>query len=361
MLRPVTDAPKPAELPYRPRDPANPRAFGIALIGCGGITQWHLKVYRRAGYRVVALCDLDRARADARRAEFYPTADVYTDYRDVLARGDVHVVDVTTHPLERAPILSDAIAAGKHILSQKPFVLDLALGRRLVQAAARRGVQLAVNQNGRWAPHFAYMREAVAAGLIGPVTSVHMAAHWDHNWIVDFPFNDIRHIILYDYAIHWFDMLACLMQGRKALRVYASFARSPAQQAAPALLAQALVEYADAQASLVFDGDTRYGKEDRTFVVGPRGTITGGGLDDRKPHVRLSTAAGTLRPRLRGRWFPDGFHGTMGELLCALEEKRESTINARENLESLALCFAAVRSAETHQPVVPGEAMTLEP
>ena len=42
-----------------------------------------------------------------------------------------------------------AIRAGKHILSQKPFVTDLAVGKKLVAAAERRGVKLAVNQNGR--------------------------------------------------------------------------------------------------------------------------------------------------------------------------------------------------------------------
>ena len=52
--------------------------------------------------------------------------------------------------------------------------------------------------------------------------------------------------------------------------------------------------------------------------------------------------------------FPDGFHGTMGELLCAIEEGREPSHSARNNLRSLALCYAAVASAETGQPVEPG-------
>jgi len=44
----------------------------------------------------------------------------------------------------------------------------------------------------------------------------------------------------------------------------------------------------------------------------------------------------------------------MGELLCSIEEDRTPSIDARDNLISLALCFAAVASSETHQPVVPG-------
>ena len=64
--------------------------------------------------------------------------------------------------------------------------------------------------------------------------------------------------------------------------------------------------------------------------------------------------AGVSKPKIKGAWFPDGFHGTMGELLCAIEENREPTNSARNNLASLALCFAAVASAECGQPVVPG-------
>jgi len=66
------------------------------------------------------------------------------------------------------------------------------------------------------------------------------------------------------------------------------------------------------------------------------------------------TARGQASPRLQGCWFSDGFHGTMGELLSAIEEDREPENGARENLKSLALCFAAVASAERRRPVVPG-------
>ncbi len=58
--------------------------------------------------------------------------------------------------------------------------------------------------------------------------------------------------------------------------------------------------------------------------------------------VELWTQAGVARPVLEGCWFSDGFVGTMGELMCAIEEGREPSHGARGNLDSLALCFAAI-------------------
>ncbi|HYW81348.1 MAG TPA: Gfo/Idh/MocA family oxidoreductase [Thermoguttaceae bacterium] len=341
------------ELPYLPRDPKHYRPH-IGLIACGGITKDHLRAYRAAGYQVAALCDVRPDRARKRKTEFYPDAKVYRDHRDLLKRDDIEVVDIAAHPAARAAMIEDALTAGKHVLSQKPFVLDLNFGRRMVDLADRKGVRLAVNQNGRWAPHFSYIRQAIVAGLLGDVSAVHASVHWDHSWVGGTEFEKIHHLILYDFAIHWFDIVSCFMGDRLPERVYASTARYASQNVRPPLLAQALIEYEEAQATLAFDACVRYGCHDRTYVTGTEGTISSSGPDLKNQTVTLHTAQGQATPELQGCWFPDGFHGTMGELLCAIEEDREPTNSARDNLRSLALCFAAVASAERHEPVVPG-------
>lgn len=358
QARPAGEQVEAPQLPYRP---SNPRSYrpNIGLIACGAVTTTHLQAYKAAGYSVVALCDCMRQRAEERRRDFYPEARVYTDYRDVLKRDDVQVVDIALHAPQRHPIIRAALNAGKHVLSQKPFVLDLDTGLELVELAEKKNLRLAVNQNGRFAPHFAYMRHAIAEGLIGTPMSAHIHIHWDHNWIVATAFDQVHHVILHDFAIHWFDILCCFMGQRQPRRVFATLARSPSQKAKPPLLGQALVEYDNAQASLVFDGDTRFGQEDRTFVAGNHGSIQSCGPDLSHQQVTLFTARGVARPRLEGNWFPDGFHGTMAELLCSIEENREPLNSARNNLRSLALCFAAVASAETGQPQVPGQVRRL--
>ena len=65
------------------------------------------------------------------------------------------------------------------------------------------------------------------------------------------------------------------------------------------------------------------------------------------------------RPRLEGTWFKEGFRGTMGALLKAVEDGAQPLNAARGNLEALALVFAAIASARRGEPVAPGSVRSL--
>lgn len=361
MTNPVHEEPLgPYDLAYQPRVPQSPPP-AIALVGCGGISRHHLQAYRQAGYAVVAMCDVDLARAKQRRDAYYPNAMATDQIHEALAVPGVGVVDITTHPQQRPPLIEAALRAGKHVLSQKPFVLDLGVGRRLADLADEQGVLLAVNQNARWAPHFSYLREAVATGLLGELHAAHFAVHWDHSWVEGTPFEQVRFLILYDYAIHWFDMLTCVMGDRRAETVTATDTRSPTQAIATPLLGQASVTYENAQATLVFDGHSPAGAWGAYTVVGSKGLLRSEGRgDNERHHPELITPTGCWRPRLTGEWFDDGFHGAMAELLVAIDEGRQPSHAARGNLRSLELCFAAVESAARGgAPIEVGSVRTL--
>ena len=178
----AAQATKPPDLPYLPPMPRD-RSPGIGLVGAGGISAAHLDAYRAHGLNVVAICSRDLDRAKERRDAFFPDAEASNDFEQMLGDKRIKVLDITTHPGPRIELMRRALSAGKHVLSQKPFVTELSIGEALIGEAERRGLKLAVNQNGRWAPHLAYLREAVRAGLLGEVTAVHVAIHWNHNWI----------------------------------------------------------------------------------------------------------------------------------------------------------------------------------
>ena len=346
------------DLNYLPPSPRHYRPR-IGLIGAGGIAAAHLDAYQTAGWEVVAICSRTLASAEARAREFAPAARVTCDYQSVLADPSIDVLDITPHPADRLPLVEAALKAGKHVLSQKPFVLDLADGARLVALAKTKGVKLAVNQNGRWAPHLAWMREAVRAGLIGEVLSVHVSVHWNHGWIAGTRFEQIEDLILYDFGIHWFDFVSSLVGSRvQSILATSSFAQG--QTAAAPLMAQALVRLEGGQASLIFDGAAPYGPRDTTYIAGTRGSLVSDGPDLGTQSVTLTTAEGKAHALLRGTWFNDGFRGAMGALLCAIEDDTEPANGAAENLNSLALAFAAIHSRRTGREVKIGKATRID-
>ena len=353
----VSEFPAP-KLDYQPPAPKRYRPK-IGLIGCGGITKAHLDAYRSAGWEVVTLCDRIEAAARQRQQEFYPQAEVYTDYRKLLARADVDVVDIALHPESRAAVIEAALKAGKHVLSQKPFVLDLEVGKRLVALAKKQRCKLAVNQNGRWSPYVRYLAQAIEHGLIGDVQTVAINLNWDHTWIRGTPFESIHHVVLYDFAIHWFDMAALFFEDRPARSVFAANAFAPGQQLQPPMIGSATIAFAGGIATLSFDAHSRFGAEESLCITGSYGTLRARGPICAAHDVTLFTKRGFAKPELKGKWFNAGFRGTMGELLCAIEEDREPSNSARENLRSLAICFAAVKAADTAKVQTSGQVLRL--
>jgi predicted dehydrogenase len=340
-------------LDYLPPEPLGEKPQ-IALIGAGGIAEYHLRAYKAMRLDVVAICDINLKRAEERAREFYPDAFVTDSHEDVIRREEIKVVDIALHPEHRIPILRDCLQAGKHILSQKPFVTDLNIGKELVALAKEKGVKLAVNQNGRWAPHFSYCRNTVEAGIIGEVSSVDFNLHFDHTWTENTPFEEIHHLLLYDFGIHWFDISRAFLPGKTCQLVSASVQRTSWQTIKPPFLAQVIADFEGAQVRINLNAHVQYGQQDTTTICGSKGTLRAFGPGLNEQSVHLWTADGYASPKLKGCWFENGFEGTMGELLQSIEQNRVPNNNAEDNLESLAFCFAAMHSADTTQPQVPG-------
>ncbi|MFM7182162.1 MAG: Gfo/Idh/MocA family protein [Verrucomicrobiales bacterium] len=336
---------------YQPPAPKGP-VPKIGLIGCGGITSHHLQAYRDAGWEVAAFFDPNSEAAEKRRAEYFPNASLRATADEIFKDPSIGVVDIATHPKAREELILRATDAGKHILSQKPFAVDLPTAERLAAHARARGVRLAVNQNGRWAPYFAYMRQAVKSGLIGDIGSVHMVLNWDHTWTAGTPFADIHHLMFYDFGIHWFDAARTLMHGQTATSVSARLARFPNQPIEPPLLASATVNFPKGMATLAFNGCSRFGANESCTVIGSKGTLSASGPLCGIPKVAIHTTEGEAVAELEGAWFPDGFRGCMGELLLAIEENREPENSAADNIRSMAIVLAAMRSADEDRPVL---------
>jgi predicted dehydrogenase len=344
------------KLDYLPRGPRYPQRHKLGLIGCGGISRYHLEAARSFGLEVVALADVNPAAAESRRAEYFPQAAVYLDHRALLARDDITAVEIATHTAVRTPQIFDALRAGKHVLSQKPFTFDLAEGRRMVALANRQGLRLGVNQNGRWAPQFSALLAAVRGGLLGDIHTLDMVMEWDHTWTRGSKFEELHHLILSDFAIHWFDIAATVFDGRTGRSVFANAVQAPQQDMKPPMLANAVINFGNGLATLGFSAFQSFAPHEYLCCVGSKGTLRGAGNLCNLTELEFTNKSGTAKIPLEGQWFPDGFRGTLGEFLRSIEEDREPTISGRNNLRSLELCFAALASADTGLPVKPGQA-----
>jgi predicted dehydrogenase len=338
----------PTSLAYAPRLPDGFRP-GIAVIGSGGIVRGaHLPAYRKYELPVKGVYDL---RPEAARAaqEQFGLPKVYAELDELLADPEVQIVDIATHPDQRIPLMRRAIAAGKHVLAQKPLALDVAEARAVVEEAERAGLKVAVNQNGRWAPAWRIATLLVQQGAIGNVTAVTHVYDMKFGWIPGTAFDEIKHFAIYDYSVHWIDIIRCWMEDKPVESVRARDYRTPNQPAHGKTPWGMWVEYAYADGSSamirgVGCAETR--KNGHPFWIhGDAGTIRGNvlGAED---FIELERDGVSSRYRLEGQWFPDGFGGTMGELICAIAEDREPYNSARHNLLSLQMTLAACESAD---------------
>src|SRR5687768_16904103 len=115
----------------------------IAVVGAGSISAVHFTGYEKAGAEIVAVVDVDEARA-RERAEPYG-ATVYTDMAEMLANERLDAVSIVTPPFAHAEQVMLAARHGLHIFSEKPFAMSSAQARTMLDAVEKAGVTLGVN------------------------------------------------------------------------------------------------------------------------------------------------------------------------------------------------------------------------
>src|SRR5215470_2106650 len=135
----------------------------VGIVGLGFGAQVHLPAFQSEGWEVAAVCSrhADKARAVAEAA---CVADVCTDPLELVARDDISAVAVSTPPRTHYPITMAALAAGKHVLCEKPFAMDAAQAAEMRDAAARSGLTAMVAHEFRFTPQRGYIKELLRQG-----------------------------------------------------------------------------------------------------------------------------------------------------------------------------------------------------
>jgi predicted dehydrogenase len=136
------------------------------VAGTGFGCRVHVPAARNAGLDVVALVGRDREKT-ARRAERAGVGAACGSLEEALNVPGADMVIVATPPGTHAPLAQEAIAAGRHVLVEKPFTLDAEEARRLERAARRAGVVALVGHEFRFAAERAAFRRVIASGEVG--------------------------------------------------------------------------------------------------------------------------------------------------------------------------------------------------
>jgi predicted dehydrogenase len=157
--------------------------LGVGVIGAGRWANWaHLPGWARDGRcDVVAICDRDAGRARAAGDRFGARL-VTGDYRELLARDDVDIVDVVTGDSAHFEINMAALEAGKHVLSEKPVAHDFRDVRRAADLAARSGLKTKVGFTFRYSPAVRFMKDMIDAGELG-TPFIYNAYEQNSQWI----------------------------------------------------------------------------------------------------------------------------------------------------------------------------------
>lgn len=145
------------------------KSVNVAVIGAGAIGLNHIQSFQsHPAAKVVALAETSPERGQEAATEF-GVADVYTDYKDVLARKDVDIVSIALPNFLHAPVGMDVLRSGKHLMIDKPMATNAADAAKLIKLAQTRKLKLMVGQNQRFTPEAQTIKNLVEKGKLGEV------------------------------------------------------------------------------------------------------------------------------------------------------------------------------------------------
>jgi predicted dehydrogenase len=164
-----------------------PKRLNVAVIGAGMIGDVHVDCIRKDGRGEVSWLVARSDKTVTEKLAKHGVARGSTDYRDALDDDDVEVVVIASPPDTHLAILEDALAAGKHVLLEKPMVAMRPQLRRLLSVVRKHPRQVVLEcscRHARLQPKFRFVKSIIDSGEIGKVYHIH------HNHLVRTTFLD---------------------------------------------------------------------------------------------------------------------------------------------------------------------------
>lgn len=332
--------------------------YGIAHIGCGGIVQYaHVPAYRNAGFRTVAVYDINPENAQKVAAE--TGAKLYTDLDQLLADPAVDIADIAVPPWEQLKIVEKVAGVKKHMLCQKPLSNTFSEAVKIVDLAKKAGVKQALQHQMRWDAGIAASRDMIQKGMIGIPTDAQIQVGCETPWHM-WPWlaSAPRLEVMY-HSIHYLDSLRSILGDPEWVTSrHTRYAEQGNVQAETKTVT--VMDYADGLQALV--AVNHYNLHGETYAIfrfiGTEGAIEGTiGLMYDYPNGRPDTLVYRQKGKdpveviLDEMWIPDAFVGPMASLMQAIETDGIPFTDSEDNLNTLRVVNAAYKSAAENRSV----------
>ena len=231
--------------------PRMDKRIGMGIVGAGFVGPHHIDAVRRLGFVDIVAVAGSNEESGRRKAEQLGARKGYGNYQALIDDPDVQVVHVATPNYLHYPVISAALANGKHVVSDKPLATTSAESRQLVEQAARANVVAAVTFNYRGNPLVQQARHAITNGDIGNPTFIHgyylqdwLIKDTDYSWRLD-PEKGGASSALGDIGSHWCD-LAQHVTGLRITHVLGDITTVIPQRKKPRVAREAFQEAAGA-------------------------------------------------------------------------------------------------------------------
>ena len=328
----------------------------VVVVGAGGIAGAWFPPLKKEKVEIVGVVDLNVEAAYRRIQEYELDCEASNDLRATLAKTKPDFVVDLTVPEAHCKVTCTAMEMGCHVIGEKPMAASMSDARRMAATAKRTRKMYMVSQSRRWNDKHDQVRRTIAAGRIGPITTVncdfYIGAHFGG-------FRDqMTSPLILDMAIHHLD-LCRYMTGADPVAVYARefnpkgswYKGDAAASCIFEMTGGVIFTYCGSWCAegchTSWNGDWRFVGEKGTLLYHhdqpPEGEVAAGRIGFHRPRKEVKVAASPLKL--------SGMHGALKEMLAFLRTGKKPQTQCQDNIKSLAMVFAAIESSRTHRRV----------
>ena len=348
--------------------------FRVGFIGTGRISDLHAIEYlQNPRARIVALCDRDAKLAERRSVAWQlEDARIFDEPDDLLARGEVDLIEILLPHHLHLPVALKAINAGKIVSLQKPICTSIEEADRLVEAVAASGLPFRVFENILFHPPIARARRLVDEGAIGTPLSIRIKSNPGFSrtaWTV--PANATRWRqdrvecgggpLVFDDGHHKFALARHFMGDPDEVHAFIGETRSIDGRLldAPSIISfrfpgNRIGNYEVVYSPALEIGTRHYAQDERVEITGTRGVlwINGGHgrLGGEPPLVLHRDGVLTVHTDVESGW-EQGFVRATEHFLDCLEEGKPAILSAGDAREVLRFALAAEESGRNGRAV----------